>query len=115
MEHLSDEEFEEILDEAIDDLPAGVTDELDNVALFIQDVPEDGSTTLLGLYDGTPIGERGQMGLEMPDTIFLYRANLIAYAEDRDRLREEIVVTIVHEIAHFYGIDDDRLHEIGWG
>ncbi|GAA0036327.1 MULTISPECIES: metallopeptidase family protein [Brevibacterium] len=115
MEHLSDEEFEEILDEAIDDLPAGVTDELDNVALFIQDVPEDGSTTLLGLYDGTPIGERGQMGLEMPDTIFLYRANLIAYAEDRDHLREEIVVTIVHEIAHFYGIDDDRLHEIGWG
>ncbi len=92
-----------------------MTDELDNVALFIQDVPEDGSTTLLGLYDGTPIGERGQMGLEMPDTIFLYRANLIAYAEDRDHLREEIVVTIVHEIAHFYGIDDDRLHEIGWG
>lgn len=115
MKHLSEEEFEAILDEAIEELPAGVTDELDNVALFIQDVPEDGSTTLLGLYDGTPIGERGQMGLEMPDTIFLYRANLIAYAEDRDHLREEIVVTIVHEIAHFYGIDDDRLHEIGWG
>lgn len=115
MEYLSEEEFEAILDEAIEELPAGVTDELDNVALFVEDAPEDGSPTLLGLYDGTPIGERGQRGLEMPDTIFLYRNNLIAYAEDRDHLREEIVVTIVHEIAHFYGIDDDRLHEIGWG
>lgn len=115
MEYLSEEEFESILDEAIDQLPSGVTDELDNVALFVEDRPEDGNTHLLGLYDGTPIGERGISGLELPDNIFLYRDNLIAYAEDRDHLRSEIVITIVHEIAHFYGIDDERLHEIGWG
>ncbi|MCD1287421.1 MULTISPECIES: metallopeptidase family protein [unclassified Brevibacterium] len=115
MEYLSDDEFEAILDEALDELPAGVTDELDNVALFVEDRPEDGSTNLLGLYDGTPVGERGISGLEMPDTIFLYRDNLIAFSRDRDHLKDEIVITIVHEIAHFYGIDDDRLHELGWG
>ncbi|MCI4011051.1 metallopeptidase family protein [Brevibacterium sp. ZH18] len=115
MDDLSAEEFEAILDEAIDLLPAGVTDELDNVALFVEDQPEDGNTSLLGLYEGTPVGERGISGLEMPDNIFLYRDNLIAFAEDRDHLRDEIVITIVHEIAHFFGIDDDRLHEIGWG
>ncbi len=115
MEHLSEEEFEAILEAALNDLPAGVTDELDNVALFIEDEPEDGNTSLLGLYEGTPVGERGQAGFELPDTIFLYRNNLIAFAEDREHLRREIVITIVHEIAHFYGIDDDRLHEIGWG
>lgn len=115
MEDLSAEEFEMILDEALDQLPAGITDELDNVALFIENRPEDGDEQLLGLYDGTPVGERGIAGLELPDNIFLYRDNLIAFADDRDHLRSEIVVTIVHEIAHFYGIDDDRLHEIGWG
>src|SRR5699024_9908345 len=54
-------------------------------------------------------------GLELPDNIFIYRDNLIDFAEDRDHLREEIVITIVHEIAHFYGIDDERLHELGSG
>lgn len=115
MDHLSDDEFEVILDAALHELPRGVTEELDNVALFIEDQPEGEEPRLLGLYDGTPIGERGIAGFEMPDNIFLYRNNLIAYAEDREHLQEEIVVTIVHEIAHFYGIDDDRLHEIGWG
>lgn len=115
MESLSDDEFEAILDEALDLLPDGVTEQLDNVALFVEDRPEDGDRHLLGLYEGTPIGERGVQGLEMPDNIFIYRDNLIDFAEDPEHLRDEIVVTIVHEIAHFYGIDDDRLHELGWG
>lgn len=115
MEALSDEEFDVILGEALDLLPAGVTEQLDNVALFVEDRPENGDRHLLGLYEGTPIGERGIAGFEMPDNIFIYRDNLIDFAEDRDHLREEIVITIVHEIAHFYGLDDDRLHELGWG
>lgn len=115
MHDLSDDEFDAILDAALDELPAGVTDELDNVALFVVDEPEDGDPRLLGLYDGTPIGERGLAGFEMPDNIFLYRNNLVAFARDEEHLKREIVITIVHEIAHFYGIDDDRLHEIGWG
>lgn len=115
MESLTNDEFEAILEEALDDLPAGVTDELDNVALFVEDKPENGDTTLLGLYEGTPVGERGQAGFELPDAIFLFRDNLISFADDREHLRREIVITIVHEIAHFYGIDDERLHEIGWG
>src|SRR5699024_8646113 len=115
MESLSDDEFEAILDEALDLLPAGVTEQLDNVALFVEDRPESGDRHLLGLYEGTPIGERGISGLELPDNILIYRDHLIDFAEDRDHLREEIVITIVHEIAHFYGIDDERLHELGWG
>ncbi len=115
MEALSDEEFDAILGEALDLLPVGVTEQLDNVALFVEDRPENGDRHLLGLYDGTPIGERGIAGFEMPDNIFIYRDNLIDFAGDRDHLREEIVITIVHEIAHFYGLDDDRLHELGWG
>ena len=115
MESLSDDEFEAILDEALDLLPAGVTEQLDNVALFVEDRQESGDRHLLGLYEGTPIGERGISGLELPDNIFIYRDNLIDFAENRDHLREEIVITIVHEIAHFYGIDDERLHELGWG
>src|SRR5699024_7255153 len=115
MEPLSDEEFEPILDEALDLLPAGVTEQLDNVALFVDDRPEIQDRPLLGHYEGTTIGAYGITGLELPDNIFIYRDYLNDFAEDRDRLREEIVITIVHEIAHFYGIDDERLHELGWG
>ena len=88
MEALCDEEFDAILGEALDLLPAGVTEQLDNVALFVEDRPENGDRHLLGLYEGTPIGERG-IAFEMPDNIFIYRDNLIDFAEDRDHLREE--------------------------
>src|SRR5699024_2233171 len=115
MESLSDDEFEAIVDEALDRMPAGVREQLGNVARFVADRAESGVRHLLGLYEGTPIGERGISCLELPDNIFIYRDNLIDFAEDRDHLREEIVITIVHEIAHFYGIDDERLHELGWG
>ena len=73
------------------------------------------SLDLLGLYDGYALTERDRYGLgEMPDRIILYREPLLAVADDEEQLRDEIHITLVHEIAHFYGIDDDRLHELGW-
>ena len=77
--------------------------------------PEDGSLDLLGLYDGIALTERDRYGFgELPDRIVLFREPLLAIAEDLEDLKDEIHVTLVHEIAHFYGIDDDQLHELGW-
>jgi predicted Zn-dependent protease with MMP-like domain len=91
-------------------------DGLDNVFFVVEDRPEDGSLDLLGLYDGVALTERGQYGFgEVPDRIVLYREPLLSLVQDIEELKEQIHVTLVHEIAHFYGIDDGRLHELGWG
>ncbi|PJJ71881.1 putative Zn-dependent protease with MMP-like domain [Diaminobutyricimonas aerilata] len=112
---LSPEEFEEIVADELDELPEEMVEGLDNVVFVTEDRPEDGSLDLLGLYDGVALTERGQYGFgELPDRIVLYREPLLAIAADLDELRDEIHVTLVHEIAHFYGIDDDQLHELGW-
>jgi len=115
MRELDAEEFERLVVAELDELPDDMVDGLDNVIFVVEDRPEDGSLDLLGLYDGVSLPERGQYGFgEMPDRIILYREPLLALSEDEEHLRDEIHVTLVHEIAHFYGIDDDRLHELGW-
>jgi predicted Zn-dependent protease with MMP-like domain len=115
MRDIDPEEFERLVVAELDELPDDMVDGLDNVVFVVEDRPEDGSLDLLGLYDGVNLTERGQYGFgEMPDRIILYREPLLAVCEDEDQLRDEIHVTLVHEIAHFYGIDDDRLHELGW-
>ena len=91
------------------------SDGLDNIVFVVEDRPEDGSLDLLGLYDGVALTERDAYGFgEMPDRIVLYREPLLSICHDEEELRDEIHVTLVHEIAHYYGIDDDRLHELGW-
>ena len=73
-------------------------------------------TELTGLYEGVPLTERDDYGgLVMPDLITLYRLPLCEFARDEEELVEEVTVTVVHEIAHHFGIDDDKLHEWGWG
>ena len=108
--------FEMLVTAELDELPDDMIDGLENVVFVVEDRPEDGSLDLLGLYDGIALTERGQYGFgEMPDRIILYREPLLSICETIDELRDEIHVTLVHEIAHFYGIDDDKLHELGWG
>ena len=108
--------FEALVTDELDLLPDDMIDGLDNVVFVVEDRPEDGSLDLLGLYDGVALTERGQYGFgEMPDRIVLYREPLLELVEDLDELKDQIHVTLVHEIAHFYGIDDSRLHELGWG
>jgi predicted Zn-dependent protease with MMP-like domain len=107
--------FEALVTDELDALPDDMVDGLDNVVFVVEDRPEDGSLDLLGLYEGIALTERGQYGFgEMPDRIVLYREPLLSVCETVEELRDEIHVTLVHEIAHFYGIDDDRLHELGW-
>lgn len=116
MHDIDAEQFEALVVAELDLLPDDMIDGLDNVVFVVEDRPEDGSLDLLGLYDGVALTERGQYGFgEMPDRIVLYREPLLEIVEDLDELKDQIHVTLVHEIAHFYGIDDTRLHELGWG
>ena len=115
MNDVSAEDFEKLVIDELDLLPDDMVDGLENIIFVVEDRPEDGTLDTLGLYDGVALTERGQYGFgEMPDRIILFREPLLAIASDLDELRDEVHVTLVHEIAHFYGIDDDRLHKLGW-
>ncbi|QLD10394.1 metallopeptidase family protein [Microbacterium oleivorans] len=108
-------EFELLVTAELDRLPDDMVEGLDNVIFVVEDRPEDGSLDLLGLYDGFALTERDRYGSgELPDRIIVYREPHLHAVDDVEALRDEVHTTLVHEIAHFYGIDDDRLHELGW-
>ncbi len=112
---LTAEEFEKVVVDELDELPDEMVDGLENLVFVVEDRPEDGSLDLLGIYEGVALTERDRYGFgELPDRIVLYREPLLAICDDLDQLKDEIHVTLVHEIAHFYGIDDDELHRLGW-
>jgi predicted Zn-dependent protease with MMP-like domain len=99
------EEFERLVVSELDALPDDMVDGLDNVAFLVEDRPADGSA----------LTERDRYGFgEMPDRIVVYREPLLALCSDERELRREVHITLVHEIAHYYGIDDAQLHELGW-
>ncbi|WP_223625021.1 metallopeptidase family protein [Microbacterium sp. EST19A] len=107
--------FEALVIDELDQLPDDMVDGLENVVFVVEDRPEDGSLDLLGLYDGLALTERTQYGMgELPDRIVLFREPHLAQCETESELRDEIHTTLVHEIAHFYGLDDEQLHEMGW-
>ena len=114
------EEFEELVAQALDRIPPELTRLMDNVAVFVEDEPPAEDPELLGLYEGTPLTERGEWyaGV-LPDRITVYRGPTLRMvsAEDGDRelVVREAEVTVVHEIAHHFGIDDERLHALGYG
>ena len=115
MDNITADDFERLVIDELDALPDDMLDGLENVVFVTADRPEDGSLDLLGLYDGIALTDRGQYGFgELPDRIILYREPLLDVSHDLDELKDEIHVTLVHEIAHFYGIDDEQLHELGW-
>jgi predicted Zn-dependent protease with MMP-like domain len=103
--------FEQLVAEALDDLPEELVPVLDNVVVRVEDRHPD-DPELLGLYDGVPHTER--TGHEGPDVVSIYRLALCEACDDEDDLAEEIYVTVIHELAHAAGIDDDRLDELGW-
>ena len=112
---IDEEEFERLVIDELDALPDEMVEGLDNVVFVTEDRPEDGSLDLLGIYEGVALTERGQYGFgELPDRIVLFREPLLAVSDDLEELKDQIHVTLVHEIAHFYGIDDEQLHELGW-
>jgi len=103
--------FERLVADALDDLPDELLAVLDNVVVVVEDRHPD-EPDLLGLYDGVPHTERS--GEEGPDVVSIYRLALCEMCDDEDDLAEEIYVTVIHEVAHAAGIDDERLHELGW-
>lgn len=107
--------FEALVIDELDALPDDMIEGLENVVFVVEDRPEDGTLDLLGLYDGLALTERTQYGMgELPDRIVVYREPHLAQCDTEDELRDEVHTTLVHEIAHFYGIDDEQLHEMGW-
>jgi len=107
--------FEELVVDELDRLPDEMVDGLDNVVFVVEGRPEDGGLDLLGLYDGLALTERGHYGMgELPDRIVVFREPHLAQCDNEEELRDEVHTTLVHEIAHFYGIDDSQLHALGW-
>lgn len=114
MEPIPRRAFERLVADALDRLPVPLGELMENVAIVVED--RHGSEDLLGLYEGIPLTERGDYGgMVMPDVITLYRIPLCEFVGDEAELVEEVTVTVVHEVAHHFGIDDDKLHEWGWG
>jgi predicted Zn-dependent protease with MMP-like domain len=107
--------FDELVSEALDGIPAPLARAMNNVVVLTEDVHPD-DPDLLGLYEGVPLTERTHdYAFSLPDRITLYREPITEESADEQELVHEIRVTVVHEIAHHFGLDDDRLHELGWG
>lgn len=90
---------------------------MDNVVVLIEDEAPADDPELLGVYEGTPLTERDGWWAAgaLPDRVTIFKGPLERLCETPAELREEITITVIHEVAHHFGIDDDRLHELGWG
>jgi predicted Zn-dependent protease with MMP-like domain len=113
---MSRERFEELVGEALDEVPVELLSVMNNVVFMVEDLPADGSDDLLGLYEGTALTDRGwDYAGVLPDRITIYRLPTLKVCETETDVIDEVAITVVHEIAHHFGIDDHRLHELGWG
>jgi predicted Zn-dependent protease with MMP-like domain len=118
---VSEDEFESLVADALDSIPDELADELENVVVIVEEWPTteqlDGRRgTLLGLYEGVDVTRRSPIEYSgvMPDRITIFKGPLCARARTREDLAEQVRVTVLHEVGHYFGIDDDRLHELGW-
>jgi predicted Zn-dependent protease with MMP-like domain len=115
--------FEKLVSQAIKELPAEFREKLANVIIIVEDHPSDEildqmeisrEDTLFGLYEGTPLTERGFEAPLHPDRIWIFQNPIEQECETEDDIKEEIKVTIVHEVAHFFGLDDEYLERLGY-
>jgi predicted Zn-dependent protease with MMP-like domain len=111
------ERFEALVDQALDGIPDELARLVHNLVVLVEDEPPEGEPDdLLGLYDGVALTERdGSWVAQLPDRIFIFRGPLLDFCDTEAQLVEEVRITVVHEIAHHFGIDDARLHELGYG
>ncbi len=111
---MSSADFDELVSDALDELPPELTRLMDNVVVLVEDRNSE-EPSLLGLYEGIALTERGwDYGGQLPDRIFIYRKALLDVCDSREDVIDEVAITVVHEIAHHFGIDDERLHQLGW-
>ncbi|HEX9642567.1 MAG TPA: metallopeptidase family protein [Acidimicrobiia bacterium] len=111
--------FERVVDEVLGTLPAWVVERIDNLQVVVEEWPsvdqDPDDEGMLGLYDGVSLAERGiDYFAAMPDTIWVFRGPHLELGLTSQELRAEIRTTVLHEIAHHLGIDDERLHDLGW-
>ncbi|MGI5222077.1 metallopeptidase family protein [Nocardia sp. CA-290969] len=112
---MSEARFEELVGDALDLIPPELSRAIDNVVVLIEPRNPD-DPHLLGLYHGIALTERdSHYGGSLPDTVTIYREALLAVCADEEEVVEEVRITVIHEIAHYFGIDEDRLHQLGWG
>jgi predicted Zn-dependent protease with MMP-like domain len=112
---MSPQRFDELVSDALDLMPPELAAAIDNVVILVEDRNPD-EPDLLGLYQGVALTERDSWYAgSLPDTITIYRDALLEVCEDEEEVVDEVAITVIHEIAHHFGIDDDRLHELGWG
>jgi len=120
-EHSAREVFEELVADALDSLPEEIAAAMENVEVVVEDEPSRADLarlprghTLLGLYHGIPLTNRYGYGNTMPDKISIFRGPITRVARTREAIREQVQRTVIHEVAHHFGISDERLHELGW-
>ncbi len=122
MESLSTEEFEQLVAVALQDLPAELAARMENVDVVVAEEPTheqlrkiglNETDWLLGLYEGIPLTGRENYGFVLPDKITIFQRPIEELSETREEMVEEIRSTVVHEVAHHFGIDDEALHEMG--
>ena len=112
---MEDEHFEELVSEALDEIPRELARAIDNVVVLVEPRHEE-EPDLLGLYQGVALTERdSHYAGSLPDRITIFRNPTLAICDTREDVVEEVAVTVVHEIAHYFGIDEERLHQLGWG
>jgi predicted Zn-dependent protease with MMP-like domain len=112
---MSSERFEELVSEALDDVPTELADLIDNCVVLVEDHPPADDPHLLGVYVGIPLTERDSAyTMTLPDRITIFRLPLLDLCDSEEQVREEVHITVVHEIAHHFGIDDEALHELGY-
>ena len=111
---VTDERFEELASEALETLPTSISSQMDNVAIIVED--EAAGRSLFGLYEGVPLTRRGLRSYSgvMPDRITLFQKTICSRCTSEDDVRAQIHKTVIHEVAHHFGISDPRLEELGW-
>ena len=113
---MSEERFAALVEQALDDIPDELSSLIENCLIVVDDDAPADDPDLLGLYDGIPLTERGMdYSGYLPDTIHIFRRNILAACDTETDVVEEVYITVVHEVAHHFGIDDERLHKLGWG
>jgi predicted Zn-dependent protease with MMP-like domain len=112
---MSRERFEELVSNALDEVPGELLNLMDNVVVLVEDDPPPSEPELLGLYEGHSLTSRGwDYAGVLPDRITIYRNPTLRACDTEDYVVDEVAVTVVHEIAHHFGIDDAQLHALGW-
>ncbi len=112
---VSREAFEGFVEQALATIPDDLANLIENCVILVEDDAPVDEPDLLGLYDGVPLTDRGSWyGGVLPDRIFIYRNPTLEICNTVEDVIDEVHITVVHEIAHFFGIDDDRLHELGY-